>query len=148
MTSDVPSFFSVDEVLGGLPARRASTILFAIEGRTAQLVRQANQAMATFLPAKTAQEQETAFLGALAEGRDLPLKLTIQDLERFAPIWQSLVPQEAGVRAAIAHQMGEKYGCSYRDIPSIRAALSLDDAAVQESYLRLYNEPIDRLFDA
>ena len=30
--------FSRDEILGGMPARRATTLLFAIESRTALLV--------------------------------------------------------------------------------------------------------------
>ena len=40
--------------------------------------------IATYLPERTAEEQERAFLDAMAQGRDLPLQPTIQDLERYA----------------------------------------------------------------
>ena len=44
MHSDEQAFFSREELLGGLPARRASTSLFAIESRTARLVARARHA--------------------------------------------------------------------------------------------------------
>ena len=71
MTAD--TFFSRDELLEGLPARRASTLLFAIESRAAHLSAQAHQATAWYLTEKTAAEHERAFLEALAQGRDLPV---------------------------------------------------------------------------
>jgi hypothetical protein len=37
--------FSREEVLGGLPAKRAATLLFLIESRTAHLVEQSRRAM-------------------------------------------------------------------------------------------------------
>jgi hypothetical protein len=40
--------FSRDEVLGGLPARRAHTLLFLIESRTAHLVAKSRHAMDLF----------------------------------------------------------------------------------------------------
>ena len=50
--------------------------------------------MAQYLTESTAEEQERAFLDALAQGRDLPLQPTIQDLERYAPEWAALVPED------------------------------------------------------
>jgi len=50
--------FSRDELLGGMPARRASTLLFAIESRTALLVARERRAMATFETDRTEAEQE------------------------------------------------------------------------------------------
>ena len=58
MSTDGPAFFSRDELLGGLNARRASTILFAIEARTAHLVARSKRAMAYYLTERTAQERE------------------------------------------------------------------------------------------
>src|SRR5918997_3516214 len=104
-----PDFVSREEVLGGLPARRASMLLFAIEGRTARLVDRSRRAMALGVTERSAEERERAFLQALAEGRDLPLHPTIQDLERYAPVWASLVPPDPAMRAAVAHAMGERY---------------------------------------
>src|SRR6266511_1118198 len=144
MTAD--TFFSRDELLGGLPARRASTLLFAIESRTAHLVAQARQAMARFVTEKTAAERERAFLEALAQGRNPPIQPTIQDLERYAPDWADLAPEEPGIRAAVAKLLGQKYTFTARDVPQLRQALGLDDAAVQASYQRSYGQPLASIF--
>lgn len=82
MTDD--GFFSREEILGGLPARRASTALFAIESRTGFLAGRARQAAARFVSEKSAEARERAFLEALSMGREPPLLPTIQDLERYA----------------------------------------------------------------
>jgi hypothetical protein len=102
MPADEPSFFSRDELLGGLPARRASTILFAIEARTAHLVARSKRAMAWYETPRTSSERETVFLEAMAGGRELPLTPRVQDLERFAPTWADLVPDGADLRASLA----------------------------------------------
>ncbi|HEV8689565.1 MAG TPA: hypothetical protein VGQ91_04650, partial [Ideonella sp.] len=140
------TFFSRDELLDGLPARRASTLLFAIESRTAHLVAQARQAMARFVTGKTAAERERAFLEALAQGRNPPIQLTIQDLERYAPDWADLAPEEPGIRAAVAKLLGQKYTFTARDVPQLRQVLGLDDAAVQASYQRSYGQPLASIF--
>ena len=62
MIVDGSGFLSREELLGGLPARRASTLLFAIEGHTAYLVGHARQAMARLLPERTAEERERALI--------------------------------------------------------------------------------------
>jgi hypothetical protein len=80
MTSD--KLISREEVLAGLPARRASTLLFLIESRTA--------------------------LGAFTLGRDPPLRPTIQDLERYAPQWASLMLENPRVRAAVTYLLGRR----------------------------------------
>jgi amino acid permease len=137
-----------EELLGGLPARRASTLLFAIESRTAHLVGRSRQAMATYLTEKTVEAQERAFLDALAQGRDLPLQPTIQDLERFAPEWADLVPPDPGLRAALARMIGEKYRLPQRSVPALRRALGLDDEAVRQSHERLHGRPLDAIYAA
>src|SRR5581483_11134537 len=126
MLDDASRPFSREELLEGLPNRRASLLLFSIEGQTAYLVAQARQAMADFLPPGTAEEREQAFLEALARRRELPLRPTIQDLERYAPHWAALVPAN----------------------PRLRAALGLDDEAVQRAYLQLYRQPLEGIFAA
>ncbi|HEX2281426.1 MAG TPA: hypothetical protein VHG52_06650, partial [Thermomicrobiales bacterium] len=136
MSSDWSDFLSRDELLGGLPARRASTLMFAIESRTAHLVARSRRAMATFLTERTAAEQERAFLHALAQGRELPLQPTIQDLERYAPQWADLVPADPSVRAALARMIGAKYTLPKSATPALRHALGLDDEAVQQAFAR------------
>jgi len=139
MSSD---FFSRDEVLGGLPSRRASTVLFSIEAHAAHLNARAQRAMARFETRQAVQEEEHAFLDAMASGRDLPARPTIQILERFAPDCSALVPPERGVRAALAHMIAEKYRFGRSDVPQLRAAFGWDDAAVQQAYERNYHQPI------
>ena len=112
-------FFSREELLGGLPARRASTLLFAIESRAAQLAVQSRQAAAGYVTEVTAAEQERAFLFAIRQERDLPVEPTIQDLERYAPQWASLVPPDPGLRVAVARLIGEKYRLPYAQVPAL-----------------------------
>jgi hypothetical protein len=119
-------FLSREELLNGLPARRAGTILFAIESRAAHLMAQSRQAAARYVPPKTAEAREQAFLQALAQGRDPPLQPTIQDLERYAPQWADMAPDNPGVRAAIAHLMAQEYTFTSQRVPALCQALGLD----------------------
>jgi amino acid permease len=140
------NLFTREEIMAGLPARRASTLLFLIESRTAYLVAHSRQAMERFLTAETAEERDLAFLEAFALGRDPPLRPTIQNLERYAPQWAPLVPENPRVRAAVVHLLGQKYTFTYQAVPSIRAALGLDEDAVQEAYRHLYREPLEAIY--
>src|SRR3954463_14013455 len=100
-----PDWLSRDNLLGGVPARRASLLLFAIESRTAQLVASDQRDAAPYLPPAVAEERESAFLDALAAGRNLPLEPTIQEIERNALHWAPLVPEDAAIRAVVGHMM-------------------------------------------
>jgi amino acid permease len=136
MAGDAP-LFSRESLSQGLPSRRATGLLFAIENRTAHLVA-GLQAPAIVLSEGAARRRERAFLDAVAQGRDLPVRPTIQDLERHAPAWSDLVPDDAAVRAALAHLVGTKYVAPYSEVPQLRAALGLDTEAVGEAYRGLY----------
>lgn len=140
------SFFGGQDILDGMPLRRAGTILFAIEERTAQLVAQSRQALASYLTEKTAAEKEQAFLAAIAQGRDLPLQPSIQDIERFAPEWSLLVPADESLRAALAKTLAEKFRFRYRDVPAVRMALGLDTDGVKYAFERLAQKPIDSIY--
>ncbi len=146
MSADESAFLSREELLGGLPAKRASTLLFAVEGRTAQLVLQSRQAAARFISEKAAEAKERAFLDALAQGRDLPVQPTIQDLERYAAQWASLVSPDPGLRAAVAYLISQKYIFTHRTIPGIRRALALDDTAVKQSFQSRYGFPLADIY--
>jgi amino acid permease len=140
------ALFTRDELLSGLPARQASALLFAIESQTAHLVAQSRQVMERFLTEEAAEERNLAFLEALALGRHPPVRPTIQDLERYAPHWASLVPDNPRVQATVAHLLGQKYDFTCQAVPGIRAALDLDAEAVQQAYQRLYHEPLETVF--
>jgi amino acid permease len=149
MASDEFELLTREDVLDGLfsgHAKAASTSLLAIESRTAHMAAQSRQALERFLTEEVAQERELAFLEALALGREPPMRLTIQDLERYAPQWASLAPKSPRVQAAVAHLLGQKYDFTYQAVPGIRAALRLDEEAVQGAYKRLYREPLETIF--
>ncbi len=133
--SDAP-MFSRDEILGGLPARRASGVVFAIEAHTARLVAGSRVSRTTYVGGRGAAEREQAFLAALAAGRDLPVTPTIQDLERFAPQWEHLAPDGAEARAAIALLFASKYRFSADRVPRLQAALGLDTPEVAAALAR------------
>jgi len=134
--------FSRDELLGGLPARRASTLLFAIESRTALLVARERRAMATFETEQTEAEKEGAFLAALGEGREWPLKPTIQDLDRHAGDWADLLPADIELRAAILKKIADKYGLPAR-ASAVRRVLGAADSSVAAAFGRQANASIE-----
>jgi hypothetical protein len=143
---DWSTFLSREDVLGGLPARRASILLFAIESRTAQLVARSRRALATYLTERTAEQGERAFLDAMSEGRDLALQPTIQDLERYAP---GVGVARAG-RSARPGRAGPDDGCQVRAAggraPGITRVLGLGDPAVGERFQALHGAPITSIY--
>lgn len=102
-------FLTKDALLGGTSTRRSTMLLFAIESRTARLMLQDRPLMATYVSREALQSQEQAFYEAIAGGRDLPLEPTIQDIERYAPQWSDLVPQDSSTCAGVANLLKQKY---------------------------------------
>jgi hypothetical protein len=143
MPSD-DDLISREEALAGLPARRANTLLFLIESRTAQIV--ARSRVEFSLTEQAASERDLAFLEAFAVGNAPPLHPTIQHLERYARQWTLIVPENPKLKAAIAYALSQKYTFTYQTIPNIRAALGLDAEAVASAYSRLYKKPLETIF--
>ncbi len=93
--------FTPDEVLAGFSAKRAHLLLFQIESRTASLMMQSRRAVDRYLTEETAEQQDLAFFEALAEGRELPVRPTIRDLERPGALCPSMaIPGTAQPDAA------------------------------------------------
>ncbi|MEV4420408.1 hypothetical protein AB0L40_10605 [Patulibacter sp. NPDC049589] len=138
--------FDRDRLLGGLPAKRAGTVLFLIESRTARLVARSRQAMQRLVGREAAQRRELAYVEAFALGREPPRRPTVQDLERHAEEWAPLVARNPRVQAALARRMGERYRLARREVPGIRAALGLDDPQVAAAHLALYDQPLDSVY--
>jgi amino acid permease/predicted transcriptional regulator len=145
---DMDLFPDRDELLAGLPTRRADTLLFLIESRTAHLVARSPPAMEQFVTEADHNERELAFFEAFSQGLDPPLVPTIQDLERHSWQWAPLVAHSPQVRAAVAHRLGKKYRFTYQDAAGIRRALGLDDPQVRRAYRRLYRQPLQEIFAA
>jgi amino acid permease/predicted transcriptional regulator len=135
-----------EELLTGLPAKRADALLFLIESHAAHLVARARRATELFVTEEDDNERELTFFEAFSQGRDPPLVPTIQDLERHARRWAPLVAQNPQVRAAVAHRLGKKYRFTYQDAAGIRRALGLDDPAVRRAYRGLYRQPLEEIF--
>ena len=135
-----------DELLAGLPARRAGTVLFVIESRTAHLVARSRRAMQRFATEHDDDASELAFFEAFSQGRDPPIAPAIHELEHHSGQWAPLVAQDPQLRAAVAHRLGKKYRFTYRDTPGIRQALALDNPEVRQAYRRLYRRPLDEIF--
>lgn len=146
MSSDEPALFSRDAVLGGWSARHATTVLFAIESRVAGLVASQQRAVPIVLSARAAKEREQAFLQALALGREASVRVAVQDLERYAPEWADLVPDDPGLRAGVAHLLGAKYRIPADAVPRLRSVLGLDSEAVRAAYRRRYGAALDEVF--
>src|SRR5690349_20367427 len=100
------NLFTREEVLEGLPARRATHVLFLIEMWTAKMMLLSRQAAAVPLVESTS-EQNLGFLAAFSSGHGTQPR--IQHLERYAPDWAHLVPDNARLRAVVAHLLGQKY---------------------------------------
>jgi len=145
-TDEMNLFPDREDLLAGLPARRADTLLFLIESRTAHLLAQSRRALERFVTEEDHNERELAFFEAFSQGRDPPLVPTIQDLERHSRLWAPLVAENPQVRAAVAHRLGKKYRFTYQNAAGIRRALGLDDPQVRRAYRRLYREPLEEIF--
>ncbi len=141
-----PLFPTRDELLGGFPARRASTILFAIENLTHQLVTRSRRALARYQPATSAQDRERQFIDAVGGGRESAARPAIQDVERYAAEWAPLVPDVPDTKAALLHQLSSRYQLYYDRVPRIRAALSVDSDAVAQEFQRQQRRDISTAF--
>ena len=141
MSSD--ELFSHQEALAGFPAKRASTLLFLIENRTAHL---AARSLVDFSLSETVNARNTAFIEAFALGQAPPLSLTIRHLERHAPQWSDLIPDRPNIKAALARALSQKYHLIANRIPNIETALNLKHESVRRAYLRQYRTPLATIF--
>jgi len=139
-------FLSKDEILAGLPAKRARTLLFLIENRVGLLKARSRHTMDPFFGEERARELDTAFLEAFSSGKEPPERPAIRDLERFAPSWADLVPENPRLRAALTRALSEKYAFTYSDVPGIRTALGLDQESVQRTFQSLYHQPLASIY--
>lgn len=141
------SSFSRDELLGGLPARRASMLLFAIENRTAELAEQDVRDAAVYLTLAGTQTREQDFFGALARGR-AAVTVTIQQIERYTPGWKTLLPEtpDAGLNAALADLIGKKYKFTREEIPNLRIVLTLDDPRTREQFQNARGQALETIY--
>jgi len=147
MSQDTPfDFISRTDILAGFLLRRARNLLFAIENRVAYLKSLSRQEMDRFLTAEQAKQNDLLFLESFSLGKRPPVKISIQDIERYAPQWAFLAPASANLRAALIHHLAEKYSFAHQAVPQLRAALALDDETVAAAYQRIYQQPLSSVY--
>lgn len=136
------------ELLGGLRGRRVSTVLYAIERRTAYVALRARHAVAPAICEDMVATRERAFLSALAAGRGLDGVPDMRQLERFARAWAHLVPDDVDARVDLAWRLAQRHRFRVGDVPTIRATLGLDEPAVREAFARRHGRPLETIYAA
>ncbi|HVT42919.1 MAG TPA: aromatic amino acid transport family protein [Thermoanaerobaculia bacterium] len=144
MTSD--DLFTRDEVLGGFSAQRARTLLFLIENRTAHVVERERRLLTRFRSEDIEHERDLAFFSAFSTGASPPVQPRIQQIERYADAWASLVPESPRARAALARALGQKYRFTSSSVPKIRRVLGLDDERMESAFASAYQAPLATIY--
>ena len=142
-SGDLPSR---DEALGGFPAKRAATLLYLIENRSAQLADRRRRELQRFRSEDLERDRDLAFFQAFAEESRPPVEARIQQIDRYAPQWASIVPGSARGRAALAHAISEKYRFTRDDVAGLREVLHLEEPAVRSAFERMYGAPLDSIY--
>jgi hypothetical protein len=142
---ELDELLSRQEVLGGLPARRARALLFLIDQHTARFVASREIGTMSQLGERSAEARELAWVEHFAMDRE-PEQPTIQEIEAAAGEWGPHVPAAASIRAATTALLAERYPLDRRRLPRTVAALGLDEPAVATAYERQSGQPIDRLW--
>lgn len=145
MSSD--ALFSREEVTAGLSGKRAAALLYMIESRTAQRLEESRQAAGRCM-IEGAYSREQIFLESFAIGKKKSRHVSIRDIERYTWDWSCLLSDQANIRAAIAHLIGQKYTFTYRAVPEIREALHLQDELTKHAYSRQFHQPIESIYSA
>lgn len=139
-------FLDREQLLGGSPARRAATLLFLIESRTAKLAARAGQRLVRPLTDRPAEERALDFVEAFSAAREEVVRPSVYQLERQADRWAPLVPPNPRLRAALLRRLGETYRFTKRAAPAIRRAVGADDPEVRQAFEALYHEPVESAF--
>lgn len=136
---------SREEVLAGLPARRARALLFLIDQHTARHAASREVGTMSQLGERAAEARELAWVEHFAMNRE-PERPTIQEIEAAAGEWGPHVPAAPSVRAATATLLAERYPLDRRRLPRTLAALGLGEQDVADAYERQTGKPIAELW--
>src|SRR5829696_666036 len=144
--SDDSGLFSREEVLAGLPARRARTLVYLIERAAVRLRLDREVATMALVGERSAEARELAWIEAFALDEEPSSPLTAQDIEAAAGRWASLVPRSAEIRAATARLLAERYQLDRRRMGGLRAALGLDSKDLAAAFERQTGRPLDSIW--
>ena len=70
------------------------------------------------------------------------------DLERYARLWATALPDSPEIKAALAKRMATQYALFRSEMPETWQALELDSETVATAYQRMYGQSMARLFSA
>src|SRR5919198_6163575 len=134
--------FSREEVLAGLPQRRARTLVYLIERTAARLRLDREVPTMAFGGERSAEARGLAWIETFALDEEPSGPLTAQDIEAATGRWASLVPRSAEIRAATARLLAERYRLDRRRMGGLRAALGLDSEEVAAAFERQTGQPL------
>lgn len=121
---------SREDILSGSWNReqRASRVLRTIELRTAYMRAASRRVIRRyFLGEEKSVERrfDSDYLKGIRDSVQSADPVTIHDIERYSPYWKVLVPDDADLRAAVAHLLSRRYPLDGKQLPGIRDALCL-----------------------
>lgn len=133
--------------LGGRARRQANSIFSLIQARAARLILENRSLASPLISDVTLANRNNEYLQAIASGKSPEDKPTIQEMERTAPNWASLIPDNSAVRAALAHKFGSEYAFTAETTPRLGAALGLTDPSVSQSFKRAFKSPVSAIYE-
>jgi Cyclic nucleotide-binding domain len=130
---------SRDELLSGRlqHTSRAAKLLTAIEARTAHMSEETRRAIAAYFVSDEkdfTRRFQLDFLQGVKLVAQSPDHLTVEDLERYAPHWSALVPDDWDLRTALLRLIAQRYPLTDPDLPRIGAALGFEVQTVRDAY--------------
>jgi lysophospholipid hydrolase len=129
--------------------RQPAGLLFRIEAQCIHMRVEIRRAVEAYLlsddPAFARRFDFDYFQGLHVKAVD-PRELAPADLERYAPHWKALVPEDPALRAGLIRLLGQKHRLCWEAAPRIREALGCDTLAVQEAYRRAEGKPLESAF--
>jgi hypothetical protein len=134
--------FSREEVLAGMPARRARTLVYLIERAAARQRADREVRTMSLLGERSAEARELSWIEAFALDEEPVRQVTVQEIEAATGRWAPLVPRSADVRAATARLLAERHRLDRRRVTGIRTALGLDSAEVAGAFERQTGRPL------
>lgn len=148
MSNGGGGLISRDEITSGDlgDRRRATRVLGAIESRVLHMRSETRKAIQAFLDGESAffeREGDRDYLKSILNRVRREEDTSVDELERFAPQWSSLVPALAAVRAALIRRMGEQWPISEMDTPQTFRALDFQDHDVRKAWADVQPKGID-----
>lgn len=146
MTERLP--VSKEEILSGQLDQRPAKILTLIEARCHYMRVEARRAIQVYFFSDQpdfARRHSPDFLEGFKVHVQTGRPLRLNDLEKHAPQWKVLLPQDPDLLATVIARLAKKYPLQAENSPQLQAALRFADPEVQAAYQRAYGAALDSL---